>query len=438
MITGTLDHIPEPDLVAIKSYAAKMANTLLHSFFSKHSVANGPQLVDFVPVKQVNLLMMRNLQRHWTQEAERLRSPYFDYSNPEVQLALKQFMNTLSQHISLNKATLQPVLEQAIADTILLALAPLEFFKHETELLANPKVNILKMKEGLRFIGLNKHIPEAVFTEMEQLRTTELFGGELQRYFKKAYHETANQLFNPKELIDSLSLIYPVQLSDLTVHPPVSASFMVTEPKEPASPATDFFSQFQAEAFKPETTHSSVPDSLKPFTSITHEPEIHASGSPSEAPATKPDPIIQEVKTPINKEAASKLRPEPFNSFTGKEESAIQNAIPVQQDFTNLNDSVGASKNPQKGAINEAVAKSKIESLKTGIPLNDRFLFQRELFHNSKSDWDNAIDQLDNALTSEQVSNSILPFWANLLKWDTSPGSTADQFKTFVLRRYGK
>ncbi|MES2389326.1 MAG: hypothetical protein V4543_15095, partial [Bacteroidota bacterium] len=127
---------PAPDLQAISKYVKLPAKKLCNDFFRTETVVSGAQMADFMPIKQVNLFMLRNLYDKWAREAQRMRSPYFDYESQEVNDALQEFMNTLSRHISVKREHFEDLLTEALQSAVLLALSPIDYFTHEIETLA--------------------------------------------------------------------------------------------------------------------------------------------------------------------------------------------------------------------------------------------------------------------------------------------------------------
>jgi hypothetical protein len=110
-------------LAKCEQYGRRLATRLSQQFFGPQPAAtlDGPVLLKFTPIRQVNLLVLRQLLGRWQQEASALRSPYFDFEAAPVRTALGQFMNVLSRHIRLDRAALEPLLAQAVADTLALA-----------------------------------------------------------------------------------------------------------------------------------------------------------------------------------------------------------------------------------------------------------------------------------------------------------------------------
>jgi hypothetical protein len=109
-------------LAKCEQYGRRLATRLSQQFFGPQPDAtlDGPALLKFTPIRQVNLLVLRQLLGRWQQEASALRSPYFDFEAGPVRTALGQFMNVLSRHIRLDRAALEPLLTQAVTDTLVL------------------------------------------------------------------------------------------------------------------------------------------------------------------------------------------------------------------------------------------------------------------------------------------------------------------------------
>ncbi len=71
-----------------------------------------------------------------------------------------------------------------------------------------------------------------------------------------------------------------------------------------------------------------------------------------------------------------------------------------------------------------------IKSLKEGLILNDRYLFQRELFNNDKSRLDETVDALDRL---KNIQEAVDYLKANF-KWTKSEAS--EKFVKLVKRRF--
>jgi hypothetical protein len=109
---------------SISSFSNQVAALICSKLFTNKEKIDGSSIVSLTGVRQVNLFVIKELLGKWQMEMQKLESPYFDFSNKEVQKALKDFMNVLSNHISVGKAELELLLAKAIEETVLLTFEP--------------------------------------------------------------------------------------------------------------------------------------------------------------------------------------------------------------------------------------------------------------------------------------------------------------------------
>lgn len=141
----------------LERYSKELANVLCDRHFASHDTINGPQLLHFVPVKQVNLFVIKELLLKWHQEMANLRSPYFDFENEEVKEALLNFMNVLSRKIKMKRDAFEPLLQKAIYDTFLVVLAP-SVTLEEKFLRIQEEITLPKLQENLKYIDIDKQL----------------------------------------------------------------------------------------------------------------------------------------------------------------------------------------------------------------------------------------------------------------------------------------
>lgn len=141
----------------LERYSRQLANLLCDRHFASYDTLNGPQLLHFTPVKQVNLFVIKELLLKWHQEMANLRSPYFDYEHEEVKEALLNFMNVISRKILMKRNAFEPLLQKAIYDTFLVVLAPVATFE-EKFLRIQEEIALPKLQENLKYIDIDKPI----------------------------------------------------------------------------------------------------------------------------------------------------------------------------------------------------------------------------------------------------------------------------------------
>lgn len=138
-------------------YSKQLSNLLCDKHFASHDTINGPQLISFTPIKQVNLFIIKELLLKWHHEMANLRSPYFDYEHEEVKEALLNFMNVLSRKILMKRNAFEPLLQKAIYDTFLIVLAPVDTFE-EKFLRIQEEITLPKLQENLKYIDIDKQL----------------------------------------------------------------------------------------------------------------------------------------------------------------------------------------------------------------------------------------------------------------------------------------
>src|SRR5882762_5159697 len=105
---------------AIDQYSNFFASKLADSFFQKKEKINGQEILALSEIKQVNLLVIKELMRLWNAEQQKWQSSFFDYGAEAVQKSREQFKNTLSNHILVSKKDFLPLLRLAVSQTLFL------------------------------------------------------------------------------------------------------------------------------------------------------------------------------------------------------------------------------------------------------------------------------------------------------------------------------
>ena len=123
----------------VLSVSQSIGEAIADATFRSFSAVDGEQLLSLTHSRQVNAFIIRSLFNQWRKEVEKLESPYFDFNHARVKEALKAFMNVLSNHISINRVHLEPLLVQAVADTLLISFAPRQYLESVLKRVDNPR-----------------------------------------------------------------------------------------------------------------------------------------------------------------------------------------------------------------------------------------------------------------------------------------------------------
>ncbi len=356
-------------LAKCAQYGRRLATRLSQQFFGPQPEAtlDGPALLQFTPVRQVNLLVLRQLLGRWQQEASQLRSPFFDFEAAPVRAALGQFMNVLSRHIRLDRAALEPLLAQAVADTLVLATNPATAF--ERLLLPPPgpadaddNVPLTALRDHLRYFDQAKPFFEG-FVNSLPTGNAPLSRDFLRQSFDLYQAAHAKELPALPPLVSAFSALLPLTEADLWDDGPAKP---VPAPTPPApAQAAPSAAAPPAPAPKPaplpaapatEPTPAPAPEPARP------QPPVVAPAAPT-PPAPAEAPLYEKLKAtqPATSHLADTLR------------EAAQGA---------------ATSLAERGA-------PKVGSLREAISINQRFSFINELFNGENMEYHAAIQHLD-------------------------------------------
>ncbi|GAB3669835.1 hypothetical protein GCM10027594_34540 [Hymenobacter agri] len=357
-------------LAKCAQYGRRLAARLCDQHFDSQPDAtlDGPAVLKFTPVRQLNLLVVRQLLGQWQAETARLRSPFFDFEAAPVQAALSQFMNVLSRHIRLGRAAYEPLLAKATADTLALVADPLGSVQHL--LLGTAEMPTLPgLRDAVRYIDLDKAFYQGF---VDSLSANNSLSREFLTHRFELYHAANYRAHQSMQrLVEELSALLPLTTADLLEDGPVSS--ITPPPAEPApAPAT------------PEPAAPPVPVPLPTFVSAPASASPPAATPPADPPAT---PVAPPMRPLPHTEAAT---PVPLHEKL----KAGQPAAPA------LADTLRSTAAPVSLAER---ASPKVETLREAISINQRFSFINELFNGENMDYHAAIQHLDSLPTAEQA-----------------------------------
>ena len=344
-------------LAKCAQYGRRLAARLCVQHFGSHPTAtlDGPALLKFTPVRQLNLLVIRQLLGQWQAETARLRSPFFDFEAAPVQAALGQFMNVLSRHISLSRTAFEPLLVQATADTLGLVADPAGSFQR-LFLGSTEAPNLAGLRDSLRYIDVDKTFFQGF---VESLPVSNDLTPDFLIHRFELYHAANYKTHQPMQrLVEELSALLPLTTADLLEDGPVSVTAVTAMPEPaPVAPA------------------------------VVAEPVL----------VTPPTFVTAPVATPA------------FSIITETASVPLHEKLKAGQATSPaLAETLRATAAP--ASIAERTA-PKVETLREAISINQRFSFINELFGGENMDYHAAIQHLDSLSTPDQarayVSNDL-------------------------------
>jgi hypothetical protein len=370
-------------LAKCEQYGRRLASRLCQQYFGPQPdvTLDGPALLKFTPIRQLNLLVVRQLLGRWQHEAQQLRSPYFNFEAEAVRTALTQFMNVLSRHIRLDRAALEPLLAQAAADTLLLAADPALAFERLLLPAASADmeepVPVAELRDALRYLDQDKEYYQKFVDSLPSTNAPLSHDFLVQRFALYAAKEPRPVDAMPR-LVATFSGLLPLTEADLWDDGPAAPA-----PTPVAAPAPS-----------PAPVAAPAPPTPEP-TPAAPAPEPAAATPPAPTPPAAPTdeptptgavPLYEKLK------ATQPTAPSPLASTL--RHSAQGGAAPLAE----------------RGV-------PKVGSLREAISINQRFSFINELFNGENMEYHAAIQHLDALPTADAAMAYVRQELANSHDW---------------------
>ncbi|MBX7243088.1 MAG: hypothetical protein K1X92_15195 [Bacteroidia bacterium] len=126
--------LPEEKL---NTLADLLCDRLYEGRYFSNGVIKGEELKDCTDFPQINKFILFQLFQVLNQQFQKLKHPYFDYENGEVQGSVNQLKNQLSRNIRISREDFKPLLKKAVYNNLKLLLDPVDtlgnFFFHNQE-----------------------------------------------------------------------------------------------------------------------------------------------------------------------------------------------------------------------------------------------------------------------------------------------------------------
>lgn len=193
--------------IAIEKYCDSLKDKIVFSTFNMATHIDGDGIKHLTPVPQINSFVMRKLFRKWREELQKLRSPFFDYENPEVKQALEDYMTTLSFHINIEKAHFEVLLKEALHDAFDYLENPIFFLQDRVFEGMGNRISTYEVKMRMRYFKL---YPDemASFLAHPKLQKPEIRLDELLGVLEMEF-EDCDTVKEEKEFVTQLHEVVP-------------------------------------------------------------------------------------------------------------------------------------------------------------------------------------------------------------------------------------
>ncbi|WP_262904688.1 hypothetical protein [Hymenobacter lucidus] len=395
-----------------EQYGQQLASQLCDQHFggTPTTTLDGPAVLRFTPIRQVNLFVVQQLLAQWTAEMARLRSPYFDFEADDVRQALTQFMNILSRRIKLSRAAFEPLLARAISDTLGVATDPVLTF--EQKLLGNqPTATAEQLRDALRYLDLDK----ALFQGFLDTLTP---GPALERDFLvnrfRLYQEANYKNHAPLEkIVAEFNQLRPLTTAELTeatdslaapqAAPPVAETPVETPVAGAVAPAPA--PAVETPPAPKETTAPPLPEAAPAKPEAPTPPTFVASPTPAPAPIP----------------AAPQETAEPEPERRPLAEAAASTNVPLHEKLRAERPTSAPLSETLRGERPSATlaekSAPKVESLREAISINQRFSFINELFNGENMEYHTAIQHLDTLPNADVAKRYVTEDLAHKYGW---------------------
>lgn len=353
-----------------KDYAAKVCD----KFFSSRQFMTGQDIVQLTNSIQVNFFVIKRLFELWQEELVKLKSnPFFDYRDVAVHEALTQFMNVLSRRIKVERSHVQPLLESAVVQSIILATDPVGYYQSEVSKAPSGKVNEY-LRENKKYYKWHDKVITFLIDKAG-------FGHDDSAYTRAIstnYQVIKDSLESVNLLLATFGDILPFNLDAYLEKSDDEKSSW--EPLAKSETKASFFEQIE-------------------------EKSIHVEKEISEPVAVQKEQVQNAVETP------------PIKSFgaSGKLDSKGLKAKFAAETYKGM-----------KGPIGE---------LSESLAINQRFMFTKILFDGNADLLRHALKSIDGLHSFDEAINLVNTRYVSELGWDTD-SEAVQEFLQLTYRRF--
>ncbi|WP_460996788.1 hypothetical protein [Spirosoma harenae] len=401
---------------ALSEYSKSYARRIASDFYQNHTTINGQQILSLTPISQINLFVISSLSDKWQADAEKFRSPYFDFNSDEVQEALQNFMNVVSQHISVRREHLEPLLTDAVRRTIIMIFDPRSYFDDVLRSQPDFTVTAAAIKQIIRYTKINQFIPTHIMQRMNGKPF--VYVNQALIYLDEALTQKAHELEPYEKFVTQFSEKHPMNpavllrshVPDAMLSTPARSFFdtaaETTVPPAPLVPANSVS----------ETTIQSL--SSKPeISSVTDTNDSDSSGGVKFLNGT-PGPVpVAPTSQP------SRLDAEPVQATITPEIKPLPEA---EETPVTLNDTLRETPVTEPPTIAETFHRAPIESVARSISLNQKFRFINQLFNGNANAYNQAVEEIDTLNNYGEALDLISYRYASQYLWDMSSDEVSE------------
>ncbi len=407
---------------ALSEYCRNYARKVAADSYQQGSALSGQQIMSLTAIPQINLLVISSLADKWRADAGKFRSPYFDFTAPDVEEAMQHFMNVVSQHIAVRREHLEPLLADATCRTIELVFDPRSYFDEIVRDQPEFTLTADVLKQITRYTKINTFIPAYIAQRMNGKPF--IYVNQAISYLDEVLSQRGHELERYDGFVAKLAEKHPMNVSALlrshvpdAIPAPPARSFFdaATEPANPPAPLMPTADTPDGTQPEPQTPPVAPQPDPTPAPETTSE---SGAGGPifSNEPAG-PSPVAP-TAYPSQMQTGSLSQP----SDTDAEPlTASSDAAPSLNDT--LRETVAADDSP---TMAQAFRRAPVETVARSISLNQKFRFINQLFNGNTNAYSQALDEIDSLDNYGQALDLISYRYASQYLWDMSSDEVSE------------
>jgi len=401
---------------ALSEYCKNYARKVAADAYQQGRARSGQQIMSLTAIPQINLLVISSLADKWRADAEKFRSPYFDFTAPDVQEALQNFMNVVSQYIAVRREHLEPLLADATCRTIKLVFDPRSYFDEMFRNQPDFTLSADVLKQITRYTKINTFIPTSIAQRMNGKPF--IYVNQAISYLDEVLSQRGHELEHYDGFVAKLGEKHPMDVAALLrSHVPDAI---------PAPPARSFFDAAEpATPPAPLVPAADVPEETKPALAPQPDPtpapdtaDESGTGGPifSNEPAG-PTPVAP-TAYPSQMQTGNLSRPSDTNA-----ESLVAAADAAPSLNDTLREAAAADGLP---TMAKTFRHTPVETVARSISLNQKFQFINQLFNGNANAYNQAIDEIDSLDNYGQALDLISYRYASQYLWDMSSDEVSE------------
>ena len=379
----------------LENYALGFAKKVCDQYFSSKQYMTGTEILKLTASKQVNFFVIKSLFEAWHIELEKLKSnPFFDYRDNSVHQALNEFMNVLSRSIKIDRENFEPLLGEAVAFSVILALDPLSFFRGEIDKSSGSSVNEF-LKGNEKYYKWNHSLIANLIDRAGISQSPDAYKEALRLNFE----QQKEQLTRPENYLSELKEIFHLDLDILferladKVEEPISEESVKTKEEVSVEEVVIAEAMVEEKVVEPEHVDDPSPKEIQEtIESPENEEELYEEES------------LQNIHSQYKAAPAAKLI-DPLQAWE-KFESEQYSVM--------------------KGSVGE---------LSENVGINQRFMFTKELFDGNPDLMKHALKSIDKCDSFMSAITLINERYVGELNWDKN-SEAVEEFLQLVFRKF--